>query len=266
MATVAAAPQAIPPVQKPKPSWYNRLINSTIGGKYLVAITGLALTGFVLTHMLGNLQIFLGRDVYNQYAHSLKSMGPLLWIARGGLLAFLLIHMIVSLRLQKRSLDARPVRYVYERTKAATVSARYMALTGLTIFFFIVFHLAHFTFGVIDRVEDRSLGETISYLDLKDPMWKDPATGATRHDAYRMFIDGFRNPAVVGFYIVCMVLLGFHMIHGVRSAFQTLGINSFKVNSGLDMLGLGITCLVVGANIIMPIAVITGLIGGDIPR
>src|SRR5437868_2541725 len=118
MATVAAAPQAIPSPRKPKPRWYNRLINSTVGGKYVVALTGLALTGFVLTHLLGNLQIFLGRDAYNQYAHSLKSMGALLWLARGGLLAVFLIHILLSLRLQKRSLDARPVRYVYERTKA----------------------------------------------------------------------------------------------------------------------------------------------------
>jgi len=262
MATVAA-PQAIPPVRKPKSRWYARLANSTVGGKYLVAITGLALTGFVLMHMLGNLQIFLGRDTFNGYAHYLKSMGPLLWIARGGLLAFLLIHMFVSLRLQKRSLDARPVRYVFERTKAATIPARYMALTGITILLFIMFHLAHFTFGVVDRVEDRKLGETINYLDLQ---WKDPATGEMHHDAYAMFINGFRNPAVVGLYVVCMVLLGMHMIHGVRSAFQSLGVNSVKINSGLNLLGDGITYLVVGANIIMPLAVLAGLIGGDVPR
>src|SRR3954454_1149284 len=100
MATVAAAPQAIPPVQRPKSRWYARLINSTVGGKYVVAITGLLLTGFVLTHMLGNLQIFLGRDAYNHYAHSLKAMGGLLWLARGGLLAIFVTHIVLSLRLQ----------------------------------------------------------------------------------------------------------------------------------------------------------------------
>jgi succinate dehydrogenase / fumarate reductase cytochrome b subunit len=264
MATVAAAPQAVPPVRKPKSRWYARLANSTVGGKYFVAITGLALTGFVLMHMLGNLQIFLGREAFNSYAHYLKSMGPLLWIARGGLLAFLLIHLFVSLRLQKRSLDARPVRYVCERTKAATIPARYMALTGITILLFIIFHLAHFTFGVVDRVEDRKLGETINYLDLKDQTWKDPATGEQRHDAYRMFINGFRNPAVVGLYVVCMVLLGMHMIHGVRSAFQSLGVNSVKINNGLNLFAVGLTYLVVGANIIMPLAVLTGFIGRDV--
>jgi succinate dehydrogenase / fumarate reductase, cytochrome b subunit len=195
MATVAAAPQAIPPVHKPKPRWYARLINSTVGGKFAVAITGLALTGFVFFHMLGNLQIFLGRDAFNHYAHSLKTMPALLWLARGGLLAVLLVHMYLSLRLQKRSLDARPVRYVYERTKAATVPARYMALTGLTILLFIVFHIAHFTLGAVDRVRDDKVGETINYLDLKDPNWHDPETHAKRHDAYRMFVDGFRNLA-----------------------------------------------------------------------
>ena len=263
MATIADAPQAIPQVQKPKSRWYTRLVNSTVGGKYIAAITGLALTLFVLTHMLGNLQIFLGRDVYNHYAHSLKSLGPLLWLARGGLLTFLLIHLFISLRLQKRSADARPVRYVCERTKAATIPARYMALTGITILFFILFHLAHFTFGVVDRVEDRKLGESTNYLDLK---WKNPATGESGHDAYAMFIHGFRNIPVVGFYIACMILLGMHMVHGVRSAFQSLGVNSVKINSGLNLLGDGITYLVVGANIIMPLAVLAGLIGGDVPR
>src|SRR6185369_13464397 len=120
---------------------------------------------------------------YNHYAHSLKAMGGLLWLARGGLLAIFVTHIVVSLRLQKRSLDARPVRYVYERTKAATTPARYMALTGVTILLFVIFHLAHFTFGVVDRVRDDKMGESISYLDLKDPTWSEK--GQTRHDAYR---------------------------------------------------------------------------------
>src|SRR5262245_51976937 len=97
MPTGPAAPAALSACQQPKSRCSARLVNSTLGGKYIVAITSLALTAFVLVHMLGNLQIFLGRDVFNHYAHSLKSMGPLLWIARGGLLAFLLIHLFVSL-------------------------------------------------------------------------------------------------------------------------------------------------------------------------
>lgn len=264
--TAPAAPQAIPTPKRP-PHWTARFFQSTIGGKYVVAITGLALTGFVVVHLLGNLQIFLGRDKFNAYAQGLKAMGPLLWLARGGLLALFLTHIVFTLWLKKRSIDARPVPYKYERTKAASWPSRFMVLTGLLILLFVLFHLAHFTFGWVDRVEDRSLGERINYLDLKDPEYKDPAhPERTRHDAYHMFIDGFRNTPVTALYVAMMVVLGLHLVHGVRSSFQTLGINSVKVNNGLTMAAQGLTLLVVGGNIAMPIAVAAGLIGGDVPR
>lgn len=245
--------------------WITRLVNSSIGGKYLVAITGLLLTGFVVFHMLGNLQIFLGRDAFNHYAQSIKALGPLLWLARGGLLAFFILHIVLALRLKKRSADARPVPYKFERTIQASVASRYMVLTGITILFFVLFHIAHFTLGWVDRVRVTDMGETINYLDLKDPVWKDPLDSTrTRHDTYRMFIDGFRNPPVVGFYIICQLLLGMHLIHGVNSSFQSLGINSRKFNACLHGIGYAITAAVVTGNIIMPLAVLFRLIGNDI--
>jgi succinate dehydrogenase / fumarate reductase cytochrome b subunit len=255
-----AAPSVLTaPIDKPTPSrWIARFFNSTIGGKYLVAITGLLLTAFVIAHLIGNLQIFLGREAYNSYAYGLKKMGPLLWLARGALLATLVLHVFLSLRFKKRNLDARPVPYVYERSKRATVSSRYMWLTGILVLLFILFHLAHFTFGWVDRVEDRDRGTTISYLELKDPT--DPA----RADTYRMFIDGFRNVPVSLLYIAFMIVLGLHLIHGVRSSFQSLGINSAKVNSGLNMLGDAVTIVVVTLNILMPVAVMMRWVGADV--
>ena len=84
-------------------AWFAPLFGSTVGAKFLVAITGLALTGFVIVHMLGNLQIFLGREAINEYAHKLKSLGPLLWVARLSLLAIFVIHIWLAIRLKLRS-------------------------------------------------------------------------------------------------------------------------------------------------------------------
>lgn len=266
---MANAPVSVLPISAgaARPAhWTARLVNSTIGAKYLVAVTGLILSGFVLFHMLGNLQIFLGREAFNNYAHTFKSMPALLWLARGGLLATLLLHLFFALRLALRNSGARPVRYVYERTKRASTPSRYMAITGVLILLFIVFHLAHFTVGVVDRVENPGLGQSTNFLDLKDPDWKDPHHPThLRHDAYRMFIVGFRNVPISIFYIVCQVILAMHLIHGVRSAFQTLGVNSDKINFALTQTGIGLTLAVLAGNILMPIAVMTKLIGTDIP-
>src|SRR5262249_53307826 len=130
---------------------------------------------------------------------------------------------------------------------------------------FVVFHIAHFTLGVVDRVRVQGMGETINYLDLKDPNWKNPTEpGATRHDAYRMFIDGFRNVPVAILYVVCQLLLAMHLSHGVRSMFQTFGINSSKVNRPLTMMGWGVTAAIAAANVLMPLAVACRLIGSEV--
>jgi succinate dehydrogenase cytochrome b subunit len=263
MATMSATTVSI---DKPSKShWLKRLVGSSLGSKYITAVTGLILTGFVFTHMLGNLQIFLGREQYNGYAQSLKDLGPLLWAARGFLLATLIVHLTIALRLKKRNLDARPVKYVYERSKAASTPAQYMALTGITLLLFIIFHLAHFTFGAVDRVYDSSRGEMVNYLNLKDPNWHDPLDPSrTRPDVYRMFIDGFRNVPISILYMVSMLFLGMHLIHGIRSSFQSLGINSAKINHGLGLACCGLTYLIVAANMFMPLAVMLGWIGRDI--
>ena len=126
--------------------WLRMTLNSSVGAKFAVAITGLLLVGFVLTHMLGNAQILIGlfdrelaRDMLNGYAEHLRSPGPLLWAARIGLLFILLVHLGLALRLFVKNRDARPVRYEYERTLVATTASRYMWLTGGCAAF-IIFH------------------------------------------------------------------------------------------------------------------------------
>ena len=243
--------------------WLGEFLSSSVGAKFLIALTGIALTGFVIVHLLGNLQIFLGRDAMNGYAQSLKSLGPLLWVARGGLLTVFVIHLFLALRLWKRSLDARPVPYKYQRFIRATWTSRTMWMTGLVILAFVGFHLAHFTFGWLGRVDDGT-GNSVSYLDLKDADYKQK-TGDDRHDVYRMFIAGFRNVPIVGLYLVCMILLGLHLLHGVRSLFQTLGLNHSKYNAAFELLGYGISGAVVAGNVLMPLAVLFRMIGIDVP-
>ena len=186
----------------------------------VVAITGLGLTLFVILHMVGNLQIFMGQAKINHYARFLKDLGPLLWLARIVLLIFLVLHMAISIRLTLRARRARPIPYVHEETIQASLASRTMIWTGLLIFAFLLFHLAHFTFGAFGTVHvvAGAHSKYVGYLQLRDP--------AGLHDVYSMTILGFMNPVVSILYIIAQLLLLVHLSHGVGSFFQTLGVNS----------------------------------------
>ncbi|GBF37418.1 succinate dehydrogenase cytochrome b subunit [Leptospira johnsonii] len=186
-------------------------LRSSIGRKTIVAITGIILFGFVFVHMLGNLQIFQEPDKINTYAEFLHNLGGLLWLARGILLAAFVLHVYYALKLSLENKKARPVGYVKESTIQATLSSRYMALTGSVLLAFVIYHLLHFTIGKI-QPENFALQETIG--------------DKQRHDVYSMVILGFKNIYVSISYIVAMTLLAFHLRHGVTSVFQTLGFNT----------------------------------------
>jgi succinate dehydrogenase / fumarate reductase, cytochrome b subunit len=187
-----------------------RAYSSSIGKKYIMAISGFALFLFVIAHMAGNLQIFLGRDAINAYAAFLKSKPGLLWSARAGLLILVALHITAAIQLVSENSDARPVKYEEGRPTAASLASRTIFVSGLVIFAFIIYHLLHFTFGVTNP----------EFLTTKDPV--DPL----RHDVYGMMIAGFSNPWVSAFYIISMGLLCLHLSHGVSSAFQSLGIRN----------------------------------------
>src|SRR5947209_8884416 len=142
-----------------------------------MAITGFALVGYVIVHMLGNLQVFQGPEALNAYAHTLKSMPKLLWTARIGLLVLFLAHVYLGVKLYAENRAARPVGYVRFRYAEASLATRTMLLSGLVLLAFIIFHLLHLTLGAVkpenfDRVET-----------LPD--------GHTRHDVYAMVVLGF---------------------------------------------------------------------------
>ena len=198
-------------------------LDSSIGAKLTVGLTGALLVLFTVGHLVGNLKVFQGPDAINAYAYFLKhDIGLLLWAARGGLLVVFVLHLVLALRLQFRAKAARPVAYAHPRSVQAGVSSRTMLYTGILVLLYVLLHVAHFTLGWVKpaHVLDPATGQTIAvnYLDLHD------AKG--RHDVYGMVVAGFTNPVIAVIYVVAQLVLFLHLRHGIPSTFQTLGIKS----------------------------------------
>ena len=131
-------------------------LESTVGQKIIAGLSGLGLIGFVVAHLAGNLQVFVGADALNKYAEKLHDLGPLLWVARIGLLAIFTVHIFLTIRLALRNRRGQTQRYAVDGSSASTRSSRLMAVSGTAILLFVVFHLLHFTFGYI-QPEAKSL-------------------------------------------------------------------------------------------------------------
>ncbi len=185
-------------------------LGSSIGKKILVALTGAVLVVFVLGHMIGNLLIFAGKDVINEYGHFLHTMGHGMgvWVARLGLLACAVVHIVLTIQLTKENRAARADRYGHPATIQATRSSLVMIFTGLTLLAFIIYHLLHFTVRVSNDYN--------SYTTMLH--------GETVHDVHRMVIAGFSWWPASVFYLIAMGMLCSHLSHGVSSMFQTLGL------------------------------------------
>ncbi len=223
-----------------------RGLTSSVGTKQVMALSGAGLLVFVLGHMLGNLQIFRGPDAYNAYAAGMQALGPLLWIARAGLLALLVVHVACAIRLSRRNRAARPVPYAVREPLASTFASRSMVLTGLMVLAFVVYHLLHFTIGVTDP----------------DAFHRTDALG--RHDVYSMVVLGFRSAPVAIAYAVAMLLLGLHLAHGIQSLFQTLGLSSPRYRPLTRAIGWGVAGLIVLGNVAMPLAALFGVVGSSV--
>lgn len=200
-------------------SWFFSYVRSSVGAKQIMAVTGLGLVLFAIVHMVGHLGMFAGRDAYNAYAHFLQSLGALKWAARAGLVAIVVIHIITAIVLVRANSAARPQKYAVYRTTRTTFFARTMALTGLVILAFIIYHLAHFTLGFV---------QPDAFHNLDDQ---------GRYDAYSMFVIGFQNWVILGSYLIAVTLLSFHLTHGASSWLQSLGWKHPKYDPILDKLG-----------------------------
>lgn len=205
----------------------------------IVAVTGVVLIAFVVGHLLGNLQIFLGPEWVNGYAEKLRELGPLLWVIRIFLLVNVLLHIFYTISLAIENRRARPVQYKRKDHVKATFASRYMALSGLVVLVFIIYHIAHFTVRVTDP----------RFLLLKvDPL--------NRYDVYSMMVYGFQNIFVSAFYVIGMFLLALHLSHGTSSFFQSLGLNDEKLTPRLALAGRIFAWLIFVGYISIPVAVL----------
>ena len=210
-----------------------------------MAVSGGALFLFVVGHLLGNLQIFLGPEAINRYGHFLQSNKEILWPARIGLLVMVVLHIWSAVKLSAENKKARPVPYANWSPTVASYASRTMLMSGLIIAAFIIYHLLHFT------VQAKAVNFTgQDFVALHD------ASG--RHDVFRMMVAGFSNPLVSGFYVVAMGLLCLHLSHGISAMFQSVGLKDSAYGPVIDRFAKVASWLIFLGYISIPIAVVCG--------
>lgn len=223
--------------------WPLELYRSALGKKYVMALSGLVLLGYVLVHMIGNLKMYLGAEEINLYGEWLRDFGEpalprtvFLWILRSALIAAFVLHMHAAWSLTMMNRRARPDGYESRRDYVvATFAARTMRWTGIIVILFVVYHLADLTWGVANP----------SFV---------------RGDPYGNMIASFSEPLVALFYILANLALGLHIFHGAWSMFQSLGINKQRFNPWRRYFAMGFAAVVTLGNISFPIAVLTGVV------
>ena len=223
------------------------LYSTAVGKKYAMAMSGIAMMGFVLFHMIGNLKMYQGEAALNHYAEFLKELlyplapkGSVLWILRATLFGMLVLHLHSAWSLTRLNRRARAVRYQGPRDyQVANFASRTMRWTGIIVFVYLVWHLLDLTFGVAN-------GGSGEYV---------------RTEVYQNVVRSFDRPLVSGFYILANILLGIHLFHGVWSIFQSLGWNNPRFNSWRRGLAAGFATIVVVGNVSFPVAVLSVIVG-----
>jgi succinate dehydrogenase / fumarate reductase cytochrome b subunit len=212
-----------------------RAYSSTIGKKYTMAVTGIILFLFVVFHMLGNLQIFIGRDQLNAYARLLRVEPVLLWAVRLVLLGSVSVHIVAAVQLTLRNWAARPVGYAKQRYVATDYAARTMVWSGPIIAAFVVYHLLDLSFGTAN-----------------------PAF--VPGDVYHNVVASFSVPYIAGFYIFAQLALAFHLYHGLFSLFQSVGASHPTYDRWRHPFAVAVAVVIALGNCSMPVAVLAGVI------
>jgi succinate dehydrogenase / fumarate reductase, cytochrome b subunit len=207
---------------------------TSVGKKVVMAVTGFILFGYVAIHMLGNLQVFMGREQINAYAATLKGNLAFLWVARLILLSAGIWHIVAALQLWRQSQRSRPEGYHYKEVVQANYASRTMRWSGPILAVFIIYHLLHFTTGTVHPSFDV-------------------------HDVYGNVVTSFRSWPVALFYIIAMLALGFHLRHGVWSMFQTIGTVNPKSDWFFDRFATIATVAIVIGFIAIPLVIVTRL-------
>ena len=207
------------------------LHQTTIGKKVIMALSGVIIVGFTIGHFLGNLNIYRGPEALNGYAETLHSLPPLLWGTRLVLLLAFGAHIASAFSLWARNRQARPSRYKQRTDLATDYAARTMYWSGPILLLYLIYHLLHFTI-----------------------------LPAHPGDVYRNVVEGFQNPLIAGVYIAGNLALGFHIFHGIFSAFQTLGANHPRYNAYRRDLAIAISAAITIGNVSFPISVLAGFV------
>ena len=220
------------------------LYQTAVGKKWVMAITGIMMMGFLFAHMIGNVKMYLGPEEYNAYAAGLRTLlypilphNVALWLMRGGLIVALLLHLHSAYSLTMMNNRARQKYQGGRDYIAANYASMAMRLTGIWVLAFIVFHLLNLTFGKVG-----------------DP-------GFESEDVYSNVVNAFSLWWVSAVYIVSMVFLALHLFHGAWSMFQSLGINNPRFNAARKWFAVAFAVIVCGINITFPIAVLAGVVG-----
>ena len=216
---------------------YLRFWQTTIGKKAIMAVTGVILFGFVVGHLLGNLQVYLGPEKLNHYAETLRSLPALLWGTRILLLVSVCLHIWSSYELWLLQREARPIGYVKKVNAHSTYASRTMMWSGPIILAFVIFHLLHLTFGTVH-----------------------PGGPFRPHDVYNNVVTGFRVWPVSLFYIIAMIMLCYHLYHGLWSMFQSLGISHPVYTPWIKLFAKIFAVLIAIGNISIPVAILAGFI------
>ena len=214
------------------------LTDTTVGKKIIMALSGVVLFGFSIVHMLGNMQIFVGREVINGYHVMLYGMPTLLWTARSVLLVALVIHMASALSLWSANRAARPHAYRKTDLIATSYAARTMVVGGMLLFLYLVHHIAHMTAGVT-----AGLGYAHDHVDV-----------------YANLVASYRVPWMATLSVVAALVFGFHVYHGSWSMLQTLGINHQRYNARLRSVAVAVAVVVTIGYVSVPVAVAARLV------
>jgi succinate dehydrogenase / fumarate reductase cytochrome b subunit len=216
-----------------------------VGKKFVMAVTGFVLFLFVIGHLAGNLQIFLGPDAINRYGHFLQSNPELIWPARLVLLLMVGLHIWSAVKLSRENKAARPVSYAGYQPVGSTYASRTMLMSGLIIGAFVIYHLLHFTVQV-------------QYLNLTGQNFGSFVDRQDRHDIFKMMVVGFNNVWVSAFYLVGMALLCLHLSHGASSMFQSVGWKNQAYGAVLDRLARAAAILIFLGYASIPVAILLG--------
>jgi len=226
---------------------------SSLGMKYIMAVTGVLLFLFVVGHLIGNLQIFGPPELINKYGHFLHSKPLLLWCVRLGLLIIVGLHISTATHLALTNKEARPVNYAAPSAYGSTWQSRYMLVSGLVILAFVLYHLAHFTamLPAVNGVGDfRNLQATLP-------------GGEKGHDVYAMVVLGFQVWWVTLFYLVAQALLFVHLGHGLASMFQSLGFRDRVWWPRIECFAKVVSTAIFMGYALIPIAIYLRLVGAD---